>query len=136
MPENGITQKHTLKFIREHNGRRTVQKEAGRDSPTALPPGRLPRVTKLMALAIRFEHLLTTRAVTDQAQLAELGHVSRARITQIMNLLHLAPDIQEQILFLPRISQGRDVITERHLRPIIRLLNWNQQRQAWARLSS
>ena len=134
MPENGITQKHTLKFIREHNGRRAVQKEAGQDDPTALPPGRLPRVTKLMALAIRFEHLLVTGAVTDQAQLADVGHVSRARITQIMNLLHLAPDIQEQILFLPRISKGRDVITERHLRPISKMLDWKKQRQAWNEL--
>lgn len=131
MPENGITQKHTLKFIREHNGRRAVQKEAGQEDPTAVPSGRLPRVSKLMALAIRFEHLLTTGAVTDQAQLAEVGHVSRARITQIMNLLHLAPDIQEQILFLPRISQGRDPIAERNLRPIASESNWEAQRQMW-----
>ena len=136
MPENGITQKHTLKFIREHNGRRAVQKEAGRENPTDLPPGRLLRVTKLMALAIRFEHLLSTGAVTDQAELAELGHVSRARITQIMNLLHLAPDIQEQILFLPRVSDGRDPIAERHLRPVTEMLNWNQQRQAWGHMST
>lgn len=51
------------------------------------------------------------------AGLARLGHVTRARVTQIMNLLNLAPDIQEEILFLPRTLKGRDPIRERHLRP-------------------
>ena len=57
-------------------------------------------------------------AVTDQADLARLGHVSRARLTRIMNLLSLAPDLQEQLLFLPARVRGRDVVTERDLRPI------------------
>jgi hypothetical protein len=54
----------------------------------------------------------------DQADLARLGNVSRARVTQIMNLLQLAPDIQEAILFLPRTVKGRDPIREKHVRPI------------------
>ena len=86
MSENGITQKHTLTFIRQHKGRRAIRKASGKLDRTALPSGRIPRVSKLMALAIRFEHLLATGAVTDQAQLADVGHVSRARVTQIMNL--------------------------------------------------
>jgi hypothetical protein len=47
--------------------------------------------------------------------LADLGHVTRARVCQIMNLLQLAPDIQEAILFLPRVEGGRDPIKERRL---------------------
>jgi hypothetical protein len=84
-----------------------------------------------MALAIRFEHLIETGAVRDQTDLAELGHVTRARITQIMNLLHLAPDIQEAILNLPRVVHGRDPIAERHLRPIATEPDWEKQRAAW-----
>ena len=61
-----------------------------------------------MALAIRFDGLLHDGAVKDQAELALLDHVSRARVTQIMNLLMLAPDIQESILFLPRTMRGRE----------------------------
>ena len=60
-----------------------------------------------MARALRFERLVRTGEVRDYADLARLGHVSHARITQIMNLLTLAPDIQEDILFLPRTLQGR-----------------------------
>ena len=52
-----------------------------------------------MALAIHFEGLLANGEVTDMADLARLGHVSRARITQIMNLRLLAPEIQKDLLF-------------------------------------
>jgi hypothetical protein len=95
------------------------------------PGGRIPRVARLMALAIKFEHLLATRAVRDQAELAELGHVTRARVTQVMNLLHLAPDIQEALLHLPPVTQGRDPIVERHLRPIVATPAWREQRRLW-----
>jgi lipoate-protein ligase A len=87
-----------------------------------------------MALAIRFDHLIKSGQVTDQADLARLGHVTRARVTQIMNLLNLAPDIQEAILFLPRTLQGHDPIREHMLRPIVAVLDWRKQRVMWKQL--
>ncbi len=45
---------------------------------------------------------------------------TRPRITQILNLLKLAPDIQEAILALPRGTPAR-LVTERQLRPLISL---------------
>ncbi|MBL8743914.1 MAG: hypothetical protein JNK04_22555 [Myxococcales bacterium] len=98
---------------------------------SAAPPGNLPRVTRLMALAIRFDQLVRDGEVRDLADIARLGHVTRARVTQVMNLLHLSPDIQEAILFLPRVEQGRDPITERDLRPVAALPDWRKQRSAW-----
>jgi hypothetical protein len=71
----------------------------------SIEPGNLPRISKLMAFAIRFDGLVRSGEVRDYADLARLGYVTRARITQIMNLLNLAPDIQESILFLPRNDQ-------------------------------
>lgn len=100
------------------------------------PPGNLPRVTRLLALAIRFEGLIRAGEVRDYADIARLGHVTRARVTQIMNLLHLAPDIQAAILFLPRVGRGRDPITERDLRPVAAIPDWGEQRTLWATLSS
>ena len=50
-------------------------------------------------------------------------------MTQIMSLLSLAPDIQEQILFLPRIEHGRDVVKETDVRPIASALDWHKQRR-------
>ena len=88
-----------------------------------------------MALAIHFDHLIASDAVADQAEVARLGHVTRARVTQIMNLLHLAPDIQEAILYLPRTTRGRDPIRESHLRSITPEIDWGTQRQMWRRLA-
>lgn len=98
-------------------------------------PGRVPRVSRLMALAIRLEGLIEQGAVATQAELAEIGHVTRARVTQIMNLLHLAPDIQESILDLPPVESGRDPVTERELRPIAAEIDWGVQRAMWAGLT-
>ena len=95
-------------------------------------PGRIPRLTKLMALAIRFEEKLQEGHVSDMAQLARLGHVSRARLTQIMNLRLLAPDIQEELLLLPRVTEGRAPLKYRDLLPIIRHPVWKTQREKWS----
>jgi hypothetical protein len=96
--------------------------------------GTIPRISRLMALAIHFDQLIREGVVVDQAELARLGHVSRARLTQIMNMLNLAPDVQEEILRLPSVEQGRDTISERHLRPITAQPNWQEQRRKWQTL--
>jgi hypothetical protein len=84
----------------------------------------IPRIARLMALAIRFEGLLRDGTIRDYAELARRGHVTRARMTQIMKLLDLAPDIQEQILFLPPIHG----LNERNLRRIVSRIDWHEQR--------
>jgi hypothetical protein len=96
-----------------------------------LAAGRLPRVARLLALAHKLAGLLRQGSIADYASLARLGQVSRARITQIMNLLHLAPDIQEQILFLPPTLHGRDPLLLRQLQPLARVLDWQRQRALW-----
>jgi hypothetical protein len=96
--------------------------------------GRIPRITRMLALAHRFDRLIREGTVVDQADLARLGHVSRARVTQVLTLMQLAPDIQEAILFLPRIHDGRDVIQEHEIRPIAHTPDWKEQRKAWAKL--
>lgn len=96
--------------------------------------GRVPRLARLMALAIRFETLIRAGEVTDYADLARLGHVTRARVTQIMNLLLLAPKIQEEILFLPTVVAGREPLKEWHVRPIVAELRWGMQSRSWAKL--
>jgi hypothetical protein len=96
------------------------------------PAGPIPRITRLMALAIQFDQLLREGRVASQAELARLGHVSRARLTQIMNLVLLAPDIQEALLFLP-LADARPVWLAQ-LQPIAALHDWRRQRELWASL--
>lgn len=108
----------------------------GEKPVNAAPLGNLPRVTRLMALAIRFDQLIRDGEVRDLAEIARLGLVTRARVTQIMNLLHLAPDIQDAILNLPRVEHGHDPITERELRPIVTIVDWRKQRGMWKALTN
>jgi len=98
------------------------------------PRGRVPRVSKLMALAIRFDELLDRGVVANQSELARLARVTQPRMTQIMNLLHLAPDIQEEILYLPEVFEGRDPVTERDVRAIAAAIPWSAQRSMWKTL--
>lgn len=116
------------------SGRHTRKELRNGEAPPLSTAGRVPRVSRLMALAIRLDELIRDRVVADQAELARLGHVSRARLTQIMNLLCLAPDLQEEILFLPATERGRDAITEKKLRPIAGTPSWKKQRLIWKRL--
>jgi hypothetical protein len=105
-------------------------------APDAAPkvlPSRVPRVARLMALAIHFDGMLRKGVVADQSELAEICNVTQPRMTQIMNLLHLAPDIQEDLLHLSTIDRGRDTITERDLRPLTAQHSWARQRDLWAK---
>jgi hypothetical protein len=86
----------------------------------------------LLALAHCFQELLDIRAVETQAELAELAKLTLARVTQIMNLLFLAPDIQEEILFLPPATEGQPMLTERDLRQVLKTVVWSEQRERWA----
>jgi hypothetical protein len=94
--------------------------------------GHVPRVARLLALAHHFQALLAQGVFGSQTELAQVAGLTRARITQIMNLLFLAPDIQEEILFLPRVTKGRDSVTERDLREVLTTLMWREQRARWA----
>ena len=98
------------------------------------PTGRLPRVSRWMALALHFDTLLRDGALAGQRELARLGQVSAARVSQILNLVHLAPDIQEQLLFLPPVHGGRDPVLLRQLQPLAGMALWEQQRRKWLRL--
>ena len=126
-----ITVEGTIHFHRRGRGaRKEIHTGEKPETPECLP-GRVPRISRFMALAIRFEQLIQTGEITDYAEMARLGHVTRARITQIMNLRLLAPDIQEQLLFLPHIQRGRSSIHLRHLQPIAAISDWQKQRDKW-----
>src|SRR5258708_7553880 len=70
--------------------------------------GRVPRISRIMALAIKLEQVVRERKAPTYASLAEAGHLSRARLSQIMTLANLAPSIQETVLLLPRRLSGSD----------------------------
>lgn len=89
---------------------------------------RIPRISRLMALAIKMEALVRERKISDYAALASAGSISRPRMSQIMSLNNLAPEIQEALLFLPKTQRGPDPITERKLRSIAKQVDWTSQK--------
>jgi hypothetical protein len=93
--------------------------------PTPEPQGSPPRIARLMALAHKLDALVLSGAFTNYAELARLGHISPARLTQIMVLLHLAPSIQEYLLFLS--AGDAHFISESGLRKIAREPRWDRQ---------
>ena len=130
------------KRLAEERGRFSSQKasrarteRAARVQPEPLRQ-RVPRISRLMALALKFEQMIRQAVVGDYAELAALGRVSRSRVTQIMNLLNLAPDIQEQILFLKAEAAEQSGICEPSIRRLSLVLLWNEQRKQWNALIS
>jgi len=125
---------YALDFCTGGQGRRGEIKtfSLDRQPPEGEAAGRsIPRIARLLALAIRFEGLLREEKIRDYAELARLGQVTRARMTQIMKLLDLAPDIQEQILFLPPIKG----LNERNLRRVVSRIDWDEQRRMFQKIT-
>jgi hypothetical protein len=88
-----------------------------RYSPKQPKEPKRPRVVGLLAKAVEWRGLLESGQVRSQAEIARREGITRARVTQIMALLRLAPEIQEWILTMPEVV-GRPAISERALRPI------------------
>src|SRR6266849_8533291 len=128
-----LAQERTGKlFCRSEKARRTGSGTTEKDPV----PERVPRIARLMALALKFEQMMRQSLVTDYSVLATVGRVSRARVTQIMNLLNLAPDLQEQILFLKPETSKQCGICEPSIRRLSSLLLWSEQRAQWNALTA
>jgi len=91
------------------------------------------RVARQLALAHALQERLDARDFPDRAEMARALGFTRARISQLLDLLLLAPDIQEEILFL-EYPPGTQPLSEADLRPLVRLTLWSEQRRAWRAL--
>lgn len=127
VPAIVITSKIVPRMPRERKDKNTTKEEF---------KGRTPRIAKLMALAIHLQGLVENRVILDYADIARLAGLTRARVSQIMNLNLLAPRIQEDILFMLNISNGPDPISERALRSITQKPRWDMQLKEWQSLVS
>jgi hypothetical protein len=116
---------------------REISRPTKKNVSAVAPPqksGRFPRVAQVLALALQFQEMIDRGEIHGYADLARLGCVSRERISQIMILTWLAPDIQQEILMLPPTPGGRFPVCEEMLHPIARLALWEAQREPWRKL--
>lgn len=123
----------TGRLVRVQRGRAKVFTPS-EPVPSKPEPKRPLRVARMLALAHRMQAMFDSGEVADQATLARRLGFSRARVTQLLDLLLLAPDIQEEILFA-EVSPGRDPVTEHGLREVVRASRWAEQREIWAQIS-
>ncbi len=91
------------------------------------------RIARMLAMAHAMKNLLDEQRVATCAELAIITGFSRARITQLLALTLLAPDIEEEIAFMKHTAGGGG-ISERHLRSLVQQARWDQQRRHWATL--
>ena len=96
----GVTVKYRAQF-----GKRPTEKEPAPDTPA--PPS---RVARMLALAYWVERQVDSGRIRDYDAAARVIGVSRARMSQILALLNLAPRVQEGIL------TGKSAASERQLR--------------------
>jgi hypothetical protein len=137
-PERPARADFRVRFSLGSKGRRRVFEapsgaapEKGIDSAPepeiVAPPERVPKIALLLVLGHHFERRVRDGVVKDYSEIARLTGVTRARVTQIVNLTLLAPEIQDALLRLP----GGSGITERNLRPLTCCADWRTQRTLW-----
>lgn len=107
----------------------------GKPPPTQpIPKGRRPRIAKLIGLALHFAQTIRDGRCADMNKIAVCAMITQPRITHVMNLLHQASDIHEELLFLPRLATGRDRIHKPQLRRVCAEPNFFRQRRLWETL--
>jgi hypothetical protein len=121
-------------FRRVRRGRSVRMREAPPPPDPGTPEVRAPepaprpaRVAIMLALAHKLQRMLDERQVGSMADIADMLGVTRARVTQILDLTHLAPDVQEEILS-GTPARGRSLRSERDARPLMREPDWRAQR--------
>lgn len=112
-----------------------VQRGHGKCFVSEPPPGpvrRPARVAVMLALAHKIQEAIDTGKLLDRADVARKLGFTRARITHLMDLTLLAPDLQEHVLGLEAID-GVEPLSERELRRIAHAGSWVEQRAALVR---
>lgn len=110
---------------RERHGRRKRFTASAPGPPASRPA----RVALTLAMAHRIRQGILAGEIQDQADAARRLGLTRARLSQILDLTNLAPDLQERILFLEVIN-GREPLRERALRVALRTASWEEQRRS------
>lgn len=122
-----ITVHQKLSLTKTHRGRRRIEPRP--EEQPVKPTSSVPRISRLMALAIKYQGMLDRGEVAGITELARLCRVTQPRMTQILNLNLLSPSIQEHLLFLPPHASGKQAIHERKLRAVCREIDWMTQKR-------
>ncbi len=134
--KNTATDDQGFRFIKKPLFRRKgrsvdfdVTAPKGKPEPVRRPA----KVAQQLALAHHLDGLVERGEVANRATLARRLGLTRARLTQLFDLLLLAADLQEQVLRLEAVD-GWEPMSEKTLRAVAQVGTWAEQREAWAKL--
>ncbi len=99
------------------------------------PVLRPARIAMILALARKYERMVNSRKVESFTDLAMKSGLTKARISQLMDLTLLAPDLQRVIMRL-QSTDGIEPVTERGIRKLVNVVGWGEQRREWGRMIS
>jgi hypothetical protein len=134
-PEQNANSEARVVAGKLHRVRRTLAKTFVQEPPAPPEPVRRPaRVALMLALAHKIQDAIDRGVVRDHVDAAQRLGLTSGRVTQLLDLTLLAPDIQERLLFSESID-GVESISERQFRRIIRFSGWGEQREKWRRIS-
>jgi hypothetical protein len=108
---------------RERSGRKKRFTARAPEGPASHPA----RVAVTLALAHKIRQGILAGEIKNQAEAARGLGLTRARLSQILDLTNFAPDLQEKILFL-ETTGDREPLRERSLRGAVRIMAWRRQR--------
>ena len=132
----GIEAKYKVHVTTGRSGQKKVRRGPWRRPPKSAQARGPSRLARLLALAHHFDDMIRDGVVKDQAEIARLMRVTRARVTQVMTLLLLAPDLQAEILGEAAETKSGSAPSERQARGIALIAEWAQQEQAWRALTA
>ena len=115
--------------------RRGVRFDTEAPPPKPEPVRRPARVARMLALAHKIQEAIDRGVVPDRAAVARRLGFTRARLTQLLDLMLLAPDIQEELLQLEAVD-GVEPMSERAFRYLLQAGTWSEQRAAWKAVSA
>ena len=124
-----ITVHKKLSITNANKGRKKLKPKR---EPASEPLAKVPRISRLMALAIKYQGMLDRGEVSGITELARLCHVTQPRMSQILNLNWLSPAIQEQLLFLPSRDNRKPYLHEKMLRPLSSEIDWITQQKKFS----
>ncbi|ACY13630.1 hypothetical protein [Haliangium ochraceum] len=124
----------TGRLFRYGGGNGRPHRFTGQPAPTAPPPARRPaRVAQMLAFAHRVDREVERGDFESRSAAARHYGMTTGRITQLLSLLWLAPDVQEDVLFLEAID-GCEPVSGQALEKIARIADWGEQRRGWDEL--
>lgn len=124
--EAGLVSAHFHRVRR----RAEVRFREGAPPPPREVARRSAHVARMLALAHHVESAIARGLVASAADVAGQLGFTRARVTHLLDLQLLAPDVQEEVLFLEAV-EGEEPLSERGLRAVAHAGTWEVQRERW-----